>query len=104
MNTQINELAKSYNEYAIKNLEMVNKFYKLTIEENQQYILNNSQNLFTQISSNMNYLMNTYNTCIKDRETLNKAYIENMDKLYQNFQKTYRDVCEKTTTFAKESK
>jgi len=104
MNNQLNDLAKSYNEYAIKNLEMVNKFYKLTIEENQQYVLNNSQTFFTQISANLNYLMTAYNSYIKDRETLNKAYMDNMDKLYKNFQKVYADVCEKTAASVKDNK
>lgn len=98
MNDKMNELARSYNEYALKNLEMMNKFYKLAAEDSQKYLLENSQNLFSQISSNMNYLMAMYNSCIRDRETLTRQYIDNMDRLYKNFQELYRGVCETSRT------
>ena len=93
-----NDFMKEMNELNTRNLEMVNKFWKAAIEQNDENIEKNIGSYFGYLNTNINYLNTIWNSSIKNNAELRKTYTENMNNLQQNFTKIYKETTEKMTS------
>jgi len=101
MNNMINyynDFMKEMNELNTKNLEMMNKFWKAAIEQNDENIEKNITSYFGYLNTNINYLNTIWNSSVKNNQELRKTYTENMNTLHQNFTKIYKETAEKITS------
>jgi len=90
-----NDFMKEMNELNIKNLEMINKFWKSAIEQNDENIEKNIGSYFGYLNANIDYLNTVWNSSVKNNAELRKAYTENMNNLQQNFTRIYKETTEK---------
>jgi len=92
------EFAKDFNEMVGKNFEVMSKYCKATIDQNETVAKTTMDNYFNYLQTNVNYMRDLWETSIKDREDLRVLYNENMKKVYDNMTKVYNDTVTKFTT------
>lgn len=92
------EFAKDFNEMVGKNFEVMNKYCKATIEQNETVTRTAMDNYFNYFQNNVTYMKDLWETSIKDREELRGLYNENMKKVYDNFTNIYNETVTKYTT------
>lgn len=90
-----NDFMKEMNELTNKNLEMMNKFWKTSIEQNDGNVEKNIQSYFQYLNTNIDYLNTIWNSNVKTNNELRNTYNENMKNLYDHFTKVYRETIEK---------
>lgn len=98
INTNWNEFTKEMTEFSNKNLEVINKFWKTAIEQNQDIVAKNMETYFNYLNGSVNHLNTMWNTYSKESDEFRKAYAERMDTMYKNFTTIYRETIEKATT------
>jgi len=92
-----NEFTKEMNEFTTRNLEIMNKYYRTAIEQNDGNIAKNVETYFGFLNTNINYLNTLWTSYARDHKDVREKYTENMNTLITNVTKIYRDTVEKAT-------
>lgn len=87
-----NELAKDFNEMTNRNLEMINKFWKTSVEQQNEFLVKNTEQYFNHLNTNINYLNTMWKNSVAGRADLQKIYAEKMETLKDNMTKAYREM------------
>ncbi len=101
MNNMMNfyrDFMKEMTEINAKNLEMMNKFWKAAIEQNDENIEKNISSYFGYLNGNISHLNSIWNSSIKNNAELRKIYTENMNSLYENFARVYKETTGKMSS------
>ncbi|HOT74344.1 MAG TPA: hypothetical protein PK467_01045 [Candidatus Wallbacteria bacterium] len=90
------ELTKDFSELTTKNLEMMNKFWKTSGEQNEEIIAKNMENYFNYLNTNIDYL----NTIWKNNQNSGKEFRETfrgqMEDINSQIMKVYRETTRPT--------
>jgi len=97
MMKQWNAFAKDLYEMVEKNLELMEKFARIAVEQNEKAAAKNIEAYFNLVEQNVATLNTMWKDSCKNREELRNVYIENMKNLYKGFTKVYKETVEKTT-------
>jgi len=91
MNKNWNDFTKEMNEFNTKNLEVMDKFWKAAMEQNQEVVAKNIENYFTYLNGSVNYLNTMYKNFATESDEFKKLYSEKIDGMYKNFTKIYTE-------------
>lgn len=97
MMNQWNDFSKDLYEMVEKNMELMEKFGKMAVEQNEKHAAKNVEAYFNLVEQNVGTLSQMWKESCKNREELREVYTANMKKVYKSMTKVYNETVEQMT-------
>jgi len=97
------EFTNEYTQMMKDNFQVMNKFWRATMDQNSGYTRKNMELFFDHMNRNVEFMHEMWNNTVSSNDELRTLYRENIEKFNARYQRVYEETIKNLTPKTKEA-